>query len=317
MMINEFMKVYRLKIMAYSPVHIGDSRDLEPTEYVICKDAAKASAAKEAPAFVICPECNKKNPVNARYRGECDTPLPQIKPTAAHNQSAPQNDAFLYTFTPKQLSEALKENNKWSPFCNKAKNGTLDDIKKFLNDNAEIISRKGCKRAKIVDFPQTSSAIAKHISNELTQQAYIPGSSIKGALGLILRGAETNLCITDAISKERFLTEIRRCFHSDKNMENKKIYAEVIPAGTVFEGEIRFKPKENTNTLGMIRLACENFRQKRQDNINISAAENSFIIRLGKYCGKAYKTTDISKKSKWSTGRKAFGWCIVEFEEVK
>ena len=287
------MKVYRLKITAYSPVHIGASRDLEPTEYVIY-----------SPAFVICPECHYKNPVNAPDCENCTTPLPQ-------------NDAFLYTFTPKQLSEALKENNKWFPFCDKAKNGTLDDIKKFLKDNAEIISRKGCKRAKIVDFPQTSSAIAKHISNELTQQAYIPGSSIKGALGLILRGAETNLCITDAISKERFLTEIRRCFHSDKNMENKKIYAEVIPAGTVFEGEIRFKPKENTNTLGMIRLACENFRQKRQDNINISAAENSFIIRLGKYCGKAYKTTDISKKSKWSTGRKAFGWCIVEFEEVK
>lgn len=316
MMTNEFMKVYRLKITTYSPVHIGDSRDLEPTEYVICDGAAEAPAAKEVPAFVICPECNAKNPVNARYCGVCDTPLPQIKPTT-HHQPAPQNDAFLYTFTPKQLSKALKSKNedKWRTFCNAAKSG-LDKVQNFLKNNAEIIAQTGYKRARVIDRPQRE-AIARHISNELTQQAYIPGSSIKGALELVLGDFAKKLRIADAISNKRFLTEIRQCFHSDEAMRNKKIYAEVVPAGTVFESEIRFKPEENENTLGWIQSECERFRKKRKDNIDVYTTENSFLIRLGKYCGKAYKTTDSAKITKWSTDKMPFGWCVVEFEEVK
>ena len=297
MMTNEFMKVYRLKITTYSPVHIGDSRDLEPTEYVICSESEKADG-------VICSVCGSKNPVNARDCGICGEPLPQTP-------------VFLYTFTPKQLSKALKSKNddKWLAFCNAAKSG-LDKVQNFLKDNAEIIARTGYKRARVIDRPQRE-AIARHISNELTQQAYIPGSSIKGALGLVLGDFAEKLRIADAISKERFSTEIRQCFHSDEAMRNKRIYAEVIPAGTVFESEIRFKPKENENTLGWIQSECDRFRQKRKDNIDVSTKENTFLMRLGKYCGKAYKTTDIVKITKWSTERMSFGWCVVEFEEVK
>lgn len=187
MMTNEFMKVYRLKITTYSPVHIGDSRDLEPTEYVICD-----GAAKEVPAFVICPECNAKNPVNARYCGVCDTPLPQIKPTT-HHQPAPQNGAFLYTFTPKQLSEALSPADKQQllRIVKSDGDGALKELQKFFRVRAAFIAKHADKRSKVCpeiakkyEKAETDNRfrIEKQISDSVTGLPYIPGSSLKGAI---------------------------------------------------------------------------------------------------------------------------------------
>lgn len=204
MMINEFMKVYRLKITAYSPVHIGDSRDLEPTEYVICKDAVKASAAKEAPAFVICPECHTKNPVNARYCGECDTPLPQIKPSEAHHQPAPQNDAFLYTFTPKQLSEALSLTDKQQllRIVKSGSDGALKELQKFFRARAAFIAKHADKRSKVCsqiakkyEKAETENRfrIEKQISDATSGLPYIPGSSLKGAIRTALMSQKNKM----------------------------------------------------------------------------------------------------------------------------
>ncbi len=201
-MTNEFMKVYRLKITTYSPVHIGDSRDLEPTEYVICDGAAKAPATKEVPAFVICPGCNAKNPVSARYCGVCDTPLPQIKPTA-HHQPAPQNDAFLYTFTPQQLSEALSPADKQQllRIVKSDGNGALKELRKFFRVRAAFIAKRADKRSKVCpeiakkyEKAETDNRfrIEKQISDSVTGTPYIPGSSLKGAIRTALMSVKAD-----------------------------------------------------------------------------------------------------------------------------
>ena len=54
------MQHYNLSITTSSPVHIGASSNFEPSNYVISDiDNEKANTV---PEYIICPECNYKNP---------------------------------------------------------------------------------------------------------------------------------------------------------------------------------------------------------------------------------------------------------------
>ena len=183
---TEFMKKYKLKITVLSPVHIGASTDLEPTEYVIYKKTATTG---------ICPECGEKFEITDKTpigKGhylcpdclDLDLEIPL---------SVPESSPFLYTFTPGQLSEALPQNKK-TELLNIVKrddSNVLQDLQKFFRNNAETIAAKATKRAQVAfSIAKTYNEmktdnrfyIERQISDPVTGLPYIPGSSIKGAI---------------------------------------------------------------------------------------------------------------------------------------
>lgn len=195
---TEFMKTYKLKITVLSPVHIGASSDLEPTEYVIYSEKEKtATSQKQESSGVICPECGYKNPSNARYCQRCDCDLP-IQAVSVKRENVKSSDSYLYTFTPGQLSAALSDADK-NVLLKEAKKGELMALQGFFKDKAPAIVKQARKRALVAPevagqyekkFGQINSknnefnrfSIEKQISDPVTGLPYIPGSSIKGAI---------------------------------------------------------------------------------------------------------------------------------------
>ena len=191
---TEFMKTYKLKITVLSPVHIGASSDLEPTEYVIYKKTATTG---------ICPKCGEKFEITDKTpigKGhylcpdclDLDLEIPL---------SVPESSPFLYTFTPGQLSEALPQNKK-TELLNIVKrddSNVLRDLQKFFRNNAETIAAKATKRAQVAfSIAKTYNEmktdnrfyIERQISDPVTGLPYIPGSSIKGAIRTALMSAK-------------------------------------------------------------------------------------------------------------------------------
>ena len=206
-MTEAFMKSYRLKITTYSPVHIGDSRDLEPTEYVIYSEKASPSLPrKQESACIICPECGYKNPVNARTCGSCDSELPRQTLSVQKPEPVAKPDSYLYTFTPAQLSAALSDADK-KILLKEADKGDLTTLQRFFKNKAAAIAKTAAKRAfvgrQVADkyeksVGQISSKsndsnkffIEKQISDAVTGLPYIPGSSLKGAIRTALMSAK-------------------------------------------------------------------------------------------------------------------------------
>lgn len=397
MMTNEFMKVYRLKITTYSPVHIGDSRDLEPTEYVICSESEKADC-------VVCPECGAKNPANARDCGICGEPLPR----------AP---VFLYTFTPQQLSEALSPADKQQllRIVKSDSVNSLKELQKFFRARAAFIAKHADKRSKVCpeiakkyEKAETDNRfrIEKQISDSVTGLPYIPGSSLKGAIRTALMSVKAeklhvhkndfkksadaekmlygyddptddpfkSLKLGDAVAVLPFMTEIDTA-ENVKRKENKavsqkgvSVYMEIIPSKIVFKSTLTFSCGSDSvrrfgETIESIRHACNDFysdilndQSDRQTIVhgidsrlfeeirNASNRSNAFLLCLGKHGGAESKTVESLRNIKIMTGkdpktgkstskyldhattywfakngteRRPFGWCVVEFEEVK
>ncbi len=195
---TEFMKTYRLKITALSPVHIGAATDLEPTEYVIFSENGEREQSQKQPdTAIICPECGYRNPANAEFCGDCGSDLP--RQTISARQTAPaEADSFLYTFTPGQLSAALSPADK-ALLLKEARTGDLTALQNFFKNKAASIVKTATKRALVCrevskkyaeKFGKVNSKsndfskfnIEKQISDLATGTPYIPGSSIKGAI---------------------------------------------------------------------------------------------------------------------------------------
>lgn len=182
---NNLGKVYNLKVTTFSPIHIGDLNDLEPTEYVIYNGLALEDE-------VVCPECGYKNKPNAKYCLNCDEEL-QCKAETSSNDAS-----FLYTFSAKQLSEALSPADK-NQLLKIARAGDFVPLQKFFKNNAQKIIKTANKHSVVcaavakqyfTKFGDNATPkeernqflIAKNISNPATDIAYIPGSSLKGAI---------------------------------------------------------------------------------------------------------------------------------------
>lgn len=292
------MKTYRLKITTYSPVHIGDSRDLEPTEYVICSEGEKTDC-------VICSECGAKNPANARDCGICGEPLPRIVPA--------ETESFLYTFTPAQLSTALSAADKSQllRIIKSDNNNALPELQKFFRDRAVSIAKHAMKRSKVCPeiakkYEKAETAnrfrIEKQISDSVTGLPYIPGSSLKGAIRTALMSAKADklhifkdnykksddaekalydydnptndpfkaLKLGDGIAVSPFMTEIDTA-ENVKRKEDKavlqkgvSVYIETVPPQTVFASSLTFSFGSDdacrfNETIESIRNACNDF----------------------------------------------------------
>ena len=196
---TEFRKTDKLKITVLSPVHIGASTDLEPTEYVIYSEKEKsATSQKQEAPVVICPECGYKNPIKEWVCLNCESDLPRQSAPVKQAEPAKMPDSHLYTFTPGQLSEALSDTDK-KTLLKEAGKGELMALQNFFKSKASVMIKTATKRAfvcrevakkyeekfgnvnsKSNDFAKFN--IEKQISDAVTGLPYIPGSSIKGAI---------------------------------------------------------------------------------------------------------------------------------------
>lgn len=201
---TEFMKTYKLKITTFSPVHIGASSELEPTEYVICKPDQADSGSN----VVVCPECGYKNSPNEPYCLGCDAELPHL------SNELKSADSYLYTFTSKQLLKAVDRNGLMASVkCN-----SMLALQRFFKDNAAKIAKAGTKRAvvspdvaqkyynkfgtdKNKDNDFCKFFIKRQISDAATGLPYIPGSSLKGAIRTAVIAREFTKLDTFAIKK--------------------------------------------------------------------------------------------------------------------
>ena len=203
---TEFMKTYKLKITVLSPIHIGASTDLEPTEYAIYseKRTSKPDQQKEE-TIIICPECGYKNPAGSTYCGDCGEDLPRQTISVKKSEPEKKPDSYLYTFTPGQLSDALSPTEK-ALLLKEANKGELMALQSFFKSKAAAIVKTATKRAIVCrevakkyeeKFGKVSSKnndfarfnIEKQISDAVTGLPYIPGSSIKGAIRTALMSA--------------------------------------------------------------------------------------------------------------------------------
>ena len=189
---NTFQQTYNLKITTLSPVHIGDTYSFEPTNYVICESLSDNNAQ----STLICPECGCENSIEyvRKYHccGECEEPL-EIEGDSESSEN------YLYTFTPKQLSEALSVSDKNRLLDIVKRDIDLIRLQKFFKDNTKKIAAKGTKHALVCPacakkykekFGNTDKQrgkenqfmIEKNICNPATDLAYIPATSLKGAI---------------------------------------------------------------------------------------------------------------------------------------
>lgn len=213
-MINNTNKVYKLKITTLSPVHIGDMVDFEPTGYVIYNPSKADSLPTQSsiePEMIICPECGYANPLNKvkgnPYCLECDAEL-ELPTNSAKNEPASvlkNEPSYLYTFTPKQLSEALSGIEK-KQLLDVARIGNFYRLEEFFKSKMAKIVVQATKHARVC--PEITALynqkygneqaqkgkenrfeIEKNISNPATGLAYIPASSLKGAVRTALMSA--------------------------------------------------------------------------------------------------------------------------------
>ena len=214
-MINDMGKVYNLKITTFSPVHIGDIIPFEPTGYVIYNPDEQGKTGQNNKAsdedLIECPICHYKN----KREDLEDEPLCLGCEADLYAPEKEIRYPYLYTFTPKQLSEAL------SPFergklLEIARKGQPEPLQEFFRENLKKIAEKSTKHAlvcpevfykyeekfgkNVKSGEENQFIIEKNISNPVSGIAYIPGSSLKGALRTALmseRNAEVGMTYED------------------------------------------------------------------------------------------------------------------------
>ena len=261
MLINKKIKRYKYTLKVLSPIHIGTNEDFIPTNYVI---------SQEGCSFVQKCECG--GPIE---NGECQWcgDFVEIK---SHSNT---NDAYLYTFSPKELMSALNRNQQME-LLTLSKQTDWSKIRDFFIKNATQIAQKGYKKALVSDkvfyeytklTGQSKFYIEKQYADTLTQNPVILGSSIKGSLrtaliNFLIQGKSVfdtnnieknalnykdasddpfkNIKISDAIATKPIVThivhQINKRRSTGSELPTKGNMIEVIPVGSVFEGTMTY-----------------------------------------------------------------------------
>ena len=307
---NKVFQIYDLKITVLSPVHIGDAYPFEPTNYIICKPQSENTQST-----LICPECGYKNSIEdvRKYHccGACEEPL-------GLEESSESAEDYLFTFTPKQLSESLSDYDK-KLLLSVAKEGSYISLQKFFKEKSAKIAAKATRHAVVCpkiaknyygkfgnlrteEKEWNQFIIEKNICNPATDIAYIPASSLKGAIRTALmskrnesyylnaeqyknnRGkydgnkAEKDLYeynnpmedpfkylkVGDTIPINNYMTQICIAQNYNKKSAKNGIYTmmEVIPHGTVFLSQLMIDRRFAEN-IQSISKACNDFYGNR------------------------------------------------------
>ena len=278
---------YKLKITALSPVHIGTGDVYEPTNFII--DENKLFAFDEV-LFYQSLNGTDRNKFNSKL-GDW---MQVINFYKDHIESAKKIAFFECSVTDKVAARYdAKRNNDGSINYNQLQINTT-----FKNPN--------------------------------TYRSIIPGSSIKGMLDTVLQiyprkikenDVRQNLIVSDAMLLDGGV-EIGYSYRRHKNPSKESRsdipqMVEVIKKGSNFVFEL-----STLHSFEGLKDSMKRYHDERDDSI-YEQTGNSFIARIGKYCGKEYMVDDgtnvlntydkpIATHTIFEKGNSPFGWIKVE-----
>jgi len=285
-MIRDGLKTFHLKITTLSPLHIGTGEVYEPSNFVI--DGGKLSLFDEVLFY----------------------------------QSLNMADKKLFN----------QKINSWM---------NLIDFYRSKSKEAKVIAKFECEVSKKVETTykklknddgskkKNQFQIAETFKNPNTHRAVIAGSSIKGMLDTILKIYEKKvksheprqrLILSDAVLLEG-KTEIGYAYRKHKNptkTAKSEIpqMVEIISKGSTFILSITTE-----HSFKKIQEMMKVYHNDRRDSQYTQTA-NSFVARVGKFCGKEYMVDNgknvlnsydkpIATHTLYESGD-SFGWIDVD-----
>ncbi len=287
-MIRDNLNTYYLKLKTITPIHIGTGEAYEPTNFVI--DGGKLYQFDEVLFY----------------------------------QSLNPSDKRLFN---KKLNSWMSVIDFYRSKVKEAKiiaNFECDVSKKVENTYKKLKNDDGSKKKNQFQIAQT-------FKNPNTHRAVIVGSSLKGMLDTVLKiypkkiksnEPRQRLIVSDAILLEG-KTEIGYAYRKHKNptkTARSEIpqMVEIISKGSTFIFSITTE-----YSFEEIKRKMRDYHNDRDDSRYTQAA-NSFIARVGKFCGKEYMVDDgknvlnsygkpIATHTLYESGD-SFGW--IDIEEI-
>jgi len=284
------MEKYRLKLTALTPIHIGTGEVYEPTNFVI----------------------------DNGYLYEFDEVLfyKSLDDSSKQNFNNSLDDLF------RVISFYKKEEN-----IQKAKDIYFDKV----SITKELEKRYKNQFNKDGTFNKNQLNIEKNYKTPNTYITTIPGSSIKGAMETFLHTFSKPEVASNEIRQKlkvqdclavKVLSEIgiAKRVHKNPSKEAKSkipINLEIMKEGSQFICTI----DTHLDIKSIIKKAQEFYTNKKRINTYFNVANNSFVMRVGKFSGKpfvVYKPENIvnsyGKEVATHTlyGNKEFGWIQVE-----
>ena len=287
-MIRDNLHTYYLKLKTITPIHIGTGEAYEPTNFVI--DGGKLYQFDEVLFY----------------------------------QSLSPSDKRLFN---KKLNSWMSVIDFYRSKVKEAKviaNFECDVSKKVENTYKKLKNDDGSKKKNQFQIAQT-------FKNPNTHRAVIVGSSLKGMLDTVLKiyppkiksnEPRQRLIVSDAILLEG-KTEIGYAYRKHKNptkTARSEIpqMVEIISKGSTFIFSITTE-----YSFEEIKRKMRDYHNDRDDS-KYTQATNSFIARVGKFCGKEYMVDDgknvlnsygkpIATYTLYESGD-SFGW--IDIEEI-
>jgi hypothetical protein len=285
-MIRENLNTFYLKLTTLTPLHIGTGEVYTPTNFVI--DNGKLFEFDEVLFY------QSLNPSDKREFGQ-----------------KLNNWMGIIDFYRSKVIEAKAVARFECEVSKKIEN----TYKKLRNDD-------GSKK-------KNQFQIAESFKNPNTHRVVIPGSSIKGmldtVLGIYAKKVKSNeprqrLILSDALLLEG-KSEIGYAYRKHKNptkTARSEIpqMVEIISLGSTFVLSIKTE-----YSFSKIQEMIKNYHNERRDS-KYSQTANSFVARVGKFCGKEYMVDDgrnvlnsydkpIATHTLYESGD-AFGWVKIE-----
>ncbi|KIM06096.1 MAG: hypothetical protein KN64_00955 [Sulfurovum sp. AS07-7] len=284
------MNTYKLKITTLSPIHIGTGEDYEPTNFVINNGR-----------FYNFDEVLFYKSLNSLEQNSFNQKL--------------DNWLMIIDFYKSKAKEATK-------------------IARFDCKATKAVEERYNKKLKNKDGTRNSNQfqIAQTFKNPNNFRAIIPGSSIKGMLDTVLKiypPKESNevrqkLIISDALMVDGELEigySYRKHKNTSKNNEGKiPQMVEIIKPNSTFICQIK-----SEYSFDKMKSMMKSYHDDRKDSI-YKETDNSFIARVGKYCGKEYMVDDgknvlnsyqkpIATHTVYEENNEPFGWIKIELIE--
>jgi len=287
-MIRDNLHTFHIKLTTLSPLHIGTGEVYEPTSFVI--DEGKLFSFDEVLFY------QSLNPADKREFGQ---------------KSA--NWMSIIDFYRSKANEAKKV----AKFVCNVSPKVEQTYKKLRNAD-------GSKK-------QNQFQIAETFKNPNTHRVVIPGSSIKGmfdtTFGIYARKVKSNeprqrLILSDALLLEG-TSEIGYAYRKHKN-PSKTARSEIPQmVEIVAEGSTFVLSVTTEYTFSQMQEMMKRYHNDRRDSEYTQTA-NSFVARVGKFCGKEYMVDNgknvlntydkpIATHTLYESND-SFGW--IEIEEI-